>query len=131
MSKKLKLLHLLKVQGKIPDSVICSNLKRYKAGSVFQGFHNKVKYDFAQFVSNRLNLEVSSSHLDSCASFAVCFFSIWVLFHEHSRFTGQHGKGEAISISLSPLYHFHMLHRHLDISCTITAKSSPLHIASS
>ena len=25
------------------------------------------------------------------------FFSIWILFHEHSRFTGQQGKGEAIS----------------------------------
>ena len=23
----------------------------------------------------------------------VCFFSIWVFFHEHSRFTGQQGKG--------------------------------------
>ena len=42
------------------------------------------------------------------------FFSIWVFFHEHSQFTGQQGKGEAIS--LTPLYHFHPLHRHLDIS---------------
>ena len=33
------------------------------------------------------------------------FFSTWVFFHEHSQFTGQQGKGEAIS--LSPLYHFH------------------------
>ena len=41
----------------------------------------------------------------------------------------QQGKGEAIS--LSPLYHFHPLHRHLDISRAITAESSPLHIASS
>ena len=45
------------------------------------------------------------------------FFSILVFFHEHSRFT--------------PLYHFHPLHRHLDISWAITAESSPLHIASS
>ena len=37
--------------------------------------------------------------------------------------------GEAIS--LSPLYHFHPLHRYLDISQVITAESSPLHIASS
>ena len=57
------------------------------------------------------------------------FFSIWVFFHEHSRFTGQQGKGKAIS--LSPLYHFHPLHRHLDISQAITANSSPLHIARS
>ena len=38
------------------------------------------------------------------------FFSIWVLFHEHSWFTGQQQKGEAISLTL--LYHFHLLHRH-------------------
>ena len=55
-------------------------------------------------------------------------FSIWVLFHEHFWFTGQQGKRD--SISLSPLYHFHSLHRHLD-SRVITAESSPLHKASS
>ena len=57
------------------------------------------------------------------------FFSTWVLFHEHSRFTGQQRKREAIS--LSPLYSFDPLHRHLDNSQTITAESSPLHIANS
>ena len=56
-------------------------------------------------------------------------FSIWVFFHEHSRFTGQQGKGEGIY--LTPLYHFNPLHGHLDISRTITAESSPLHIAGS
>ena len=57
------------------------------------------------------------------------FFSIMVLFHEHSRFTGQQEKEEPISLTL--LYHFHPLHIHLDISWAITAKSSVLHIASS
>ena len=57
------------------------------------------------------------------------FFSLWVFFHVHSRFTGQQRKGEAIY--LTPLYHFHPLHRHLDISGAITADSLPLHIASS
>ena len=52
-------------------------------------------------------------------------FSIWIFFHEHSRFTRQQGKGEGIY--LTPLYHFHPLHRHLDISRAITAESSPLH----
>ena len=56
-------------------------------------------------------------------------FLMWVFFHKHSRFTGQQGKGEAIS--LSPLYHVRSLHRHLDISRAITAGSSPLHIACS
>ena len=56
---------------------------------------------------------------------SVCFF----FFHDHSRFTGQQGKGKGIySI---PLYHFHPLHRHLDISRAVTAESSLLHIASS
>ena len=57
------------------------------------------------------------------------FFSTWVFFHEHSRITGLQGKGEGIS--LTPHYHFHPLHRHLDISRAITAGSSLLQIASS
>ena len=56
------------------------------------------------------------------------FFSIGVFFHEHSRITGLQGKGEGIS--LTPHYHFHPLHRHLDISRAITADSAPLHIGS-
>ena len=55
------------------------------------------------------------------------FFSIWVFFHEHSRITGLQEKGEGIS--LTPHYHFHPLHRRLDISRAIAAESSPLHIA--
>ena len=35
------------------------------------------------------------------------------------------------AISLTPPYHFHPLHRHLDISRAITAESSPLPKASS
>ena len=57
------------------------------------------------------------------------YFSSWVFFHEHSRFTRQQGKREAIS--LTPLYHFYPLHRNLEISRAIAAESSPLHIASS
>ena len=57
------------------------------------------------------------------------FFSIWVFFYEHSRITGLQVKGEGIS--LTPHYHFHPLHKYLDISRAITAESSPLHLASS
>ena len=57
------------------------------------------------------------------------FFSIWVFFHEHSLFTGQQVKEKGIF--LIRLYHFHPLHRYLDISRVITAESSPLHIGSS
>ena len=61
--------------------------------------------------------------------FLFFFFSIWVFFHEHSLFTGQQEKGEGIF--LTPFYHFHPLHRHLDIGRAITTESSPLHIGSS
>ena len=57
------------------------------------------------------------------------FFSIRVFFHNHSRITGLQEKGEGIS--LTPHYHFHPFHRHLDISRVITAESSPLHVGSS
>ena len=53
----------------------------------------------------------------------------WVFFHDISRFKGQEKKGEGISLTTH--YHFHPLHRHLDISRAITAESLPLHIASS
>ena len=55
------------------------------------------------------------------------FFSIWIFFHENSQFTVQQGMREAIP--LPPHFHFQPLHRRLDISRTITAESSPLHIA--
>ena len=58
------------------------------------------------------------------------FFSIWVFIHEHSRFPGQQGKGEGIYY-LTPLYHFHPLHKHLDNSSATTAESSSLDIARS
>ena len=45
------------------------------------------------------------------------FFFFVVFFHEHSPFTGQQGKGEAIS--LTPLSHFHQLYRHKDINCML------------
>ena len=44
---------------------------------------------------------------------------------------GTAGEGEGDGIYLTPLYHFHPLHRHLGISRAITAGSSPLHIAGS
>ena len=43
----------------------------------------------------------------------------------------QDSRGRGEGISLTPLYHFHPHHRHLDINQAITAESSPLHIASS
>ena len=54
-------------------------------------------------------------------------FFIWVFFHKNTQFTGQQGKGE--SISLTPLYHYHPLHRHLEVNQAIIAESSPQNIA--
>ena len=63
-------------------------------------------------------------------NYRMIFFSIWVFYHDHSRITGLQEKGEGIT--LTPHYHFHPLHRHLDISRAITTESSPsLHIDSS
>ena len=71
------------------------------------------------------NLNISRSSV----KYQFFFLSIGVFFHEHSLFTGQQEKGEGIY--LTPLYHLHPLHRHLDMSRSITVESSPLHIASS
>ena len=62
-------------------------------------------------------------------SFFFFFFSSWVFFYEHSRLTGQQGKGEAIF--LTSLYHFNPCNRHLGTSRAITADGPPLHMASS
>ena len=70
-----------------------------------------------------------TSRKSTLSNWIYIFFSIWVFFHAHSRFTGQEGNGEGVY--LTPLNHFHPLHRHLGISRMITADSSPLLIASS
>ena len=74
-------------------------------------------------VANFIRTAFSIEHL-RWLLLCLIFFSIWVFYHDHSRITGLQGKGEGIS--LTPRYHFHPLHRHLDISLTITAESSPL-----
>ena len=63
--------------------------------------------------------------IHTIASFFFClgFFSRTLTIHRKA------GEGEAFC--LTPLYHFHLLQRHLDISWAITADSSPLHRASS
>ena len=96
-----------------------------------------VLYNFRKSAVNHLSQSLSFNN--HCVK-SVCIrsysgphffliFSIWVFFHDHSRITRLQGKGEGISFT--PHYHFHPLYRHLDSSQTITAESSPLHIASS
>ena len=59
------------------------------------------------------------------------FFFFLCLGFLSRTFTNHKTAGEGAGISLTPHYHCHPLHRHLDISRAITAESSPLHIASS
>ena len=82
-------------------------------------------------VSNVLSKCTCSSkrHFSFCSSQFTDFFSIWVFFHKHLQITGLQGKGEGIS--LTPHYHFHPLNKHLGISRSITAESSPLYIGGS
>ena len=89
----------------------------YQNASVFLSQNATVSLQNPIFITKCLGTETKH-----------CFF-IWVFFHKHSRFAGQQGKDEAIS--LTPLYHFHLLHRHLDITRVITAESSSLHVAGS
>ena len=62
------------------------------------------------------------------ASFDFFFLSEFSFTNIHDS---QDTRGRGGGIYLTPPYHFHPLHRHLDISWAITAESSPLHITSS
>ena len=57
--------------------------------------------------------------------FRISFF--YLGFLSQITFTNYRTAGEG-GISLTPYYHFHLLHRHLDMSRANTAESSPLHI---
>ena len=98
-----------------------------------QIYVNKIKNHIVFDIKTGYKLELfsllSEETMRSLGSTKRVFFSIWVFYHDHSRITGLQGKGEGIS--LTPNYHFHPPHRHLDISRAIAAESSPLHIASS
>ena len=102
-------------------------------------FQNYLKFDISvrkienhqltKMVFQMVSIHVSRDKAVLLLTFTAYFFSISVFFHEYSRLTGQQGKGEGIY--LTPLYHFHSLHRHLGISWAITAESSPVYVASS
>ena len=62
--------------------------------------------------------------------FVCLFFSIWVFFHEHSRFTWWQGWGMVSVLTLpSSLPLPPASQTLLDFSWAVTAESSPLHIA--
>ena len=80
-----------------------------------------------EFLCKRMGSVFSSLSRVSFLFFDLFFFFFFcrVFLHEHSLFTEQQGKAEAIS--LTPLYHFHPLHRHLDISRVISAVISAVY----
>ena len=65
----------------------------------------------------------------------IIFIIIIIIFLSGFSFTNIHESQDWLQekeegIFLTPHYHFHPLHRHLDISRAITPEGSPLHIAS-
>ena len=85
-------------------------------------FQNYFAVNVSRLLSSillRIKLPVASTVL----FFFITFSSIWVFFRNHSRVTGLQAKRKGIS--LTPHYHFHPLHRHLDINWAITTESSP------
>ena len=80
-------------------------------------------------INNKYISSEAFQNFSSVYTYIYIYIYIWVFFHEHWRFTGQQAKGEGIF--LTPHYHFHLLHRHLDIRRAITTESLRLHIASS
>ena len=75
-------------------------------------------YDLIIYVHDPHNLcpwrhkKILSRNLNYIADVVMrpIFSSVWVSFHEYSRFIGQQGKAE--DMSLTPLYHLHLPHRH-------------------
>ena len=102
-------------------------------------WHNKMIFSFVKkrvlpweriyTIRNWIQRKTQNKFLKFYYQPLIFYFYLFIFFHGHSRFTGQQEKDEVIS--LTPLYHFHPLPRHLDISRAITAASSPPHIASS
>ena len=79
------------------------------------------------WLAHNLLIALPASHI-----IKLCFdFFFFYLDFFSQPFTNHGTVGEGEGISLTPYYHFHPLHRHLDIRRAITAESSPLHIGSS
>ena len=72
----------------------------------YNQFYRAVRSDCIFIVRNSI-LARNEKFIRTGASDLVIFYPIWVFFREHSWFTGQQEKWEAIS--LTPLYHFHPL----------------------
>ena len=110
---------------------ISKSLTNHNLDTVALGIsQNLTKSVLPANTKNIFNISTQTEEIETTVNLNKGFlFSIWVFCHDHSRITGLQGKAERIS--LTPHYHFHPLHGHLDISRAITAESSPLYIGSS
>ena len=109
---------------------------RVKKKAVFKkivNFSGKLLQHYKQLECEifRLLLKHVSDHLSVLFQFVWLHIFFFYLGFLSRTFTNHRTAGEGEGISLTPHYHFHPLHRQLDISRAITAESSPLHIASS
>ena len=78
---------------------------------------------FIIFWNGDVPFQMYLSCCSTCAWFISLFFSyLFFFFHEHLQITGLQWEGGGILVT--PHYHFHPLHRNLDISRWITAESS-------
>ena len=81
-------------------------------------------------VLRRSSLIILRKSVLTCRKAELAFFFL-LRFFFFTNIMIHRAAGEGESISLTPLYHFHPLYRHLDISQVIAAESSPLRIAGS
>ena len=114
-----KYCHILRLHILIPTSRVIKALSLKKdtktnRQSIVNDFITlaQINFTFLIIVNKMCQDEESSILLVLCSAFEyICNFSNWVLFREHSRFTGQKEKAEAIF--LTPVYPFNPLRRHL------------------
>ena len=115
--------------------IICN---RFLHGNLYRFLH-KIYFDYYINIFQPSNFRLTLCLYLSGFSFTTthesqeCRGRGRAFFNSSSRpLTNHRTAGEGGGHSLTPHYHFHPLHRHyLDISRTITAESSPLHIRNS
>ena len=96
--------------------------KKKNTPVIFELYYNKSFRGSSNLGVLIMNLADTSTHINFYFTSELSFTNID---------DSQDSKGRSEDISLSPLYHFHLLHRHLEISWMATGESSPVHIASS
>ena len=127
--KKVLNEYIQKVASDTDMTVPLGELDGLNGISINIGKFNSEKLEISELSQVVKKKRIASQPGPNQIPYEAVFFFCLVFFHEHSLITGLQGKGEGIS--LTPQYHFHPLHRHLDVSRAITAESLPLHITSS